>query len=54
MGEEQSVGRDVDEIVDGDDFELRGALEDGLERLAADPTETVDTDTYCHVVPPGI
>ena len=53
VGEEKGVGRDVDDVVDGDHFELGGALEDGLERLPADATETVDTDTNCHVGPPG-
>jgi hypothetical protein len=31
VGEEERIHRDVDDVVDGDDFEVGGALEDRLE-----------------------
>ena len=46
--EQQGVRRDVDEVVDGDDLDAGRALEQRLERLAADAAETVDTDADGH------
>jgi len=47
--EEERVGRDVHDVVDGDDLEPGRALDDSLQRLPADTTETVDADANCHV-----
>ena len=46
--EEQRVRRDVDDVVDGHDLDVRGALDDRLERLAADAAEAVDADANGH------
>ena len=46
--EQQGVGRDVDEVVDGDDLDTRRALEHRLEGLAADAAEAVDSDADGH------
>ena len=40
--EEQCVQLDRHEVVDGNHFRVRRALDEGLERLAADAAETVD------------
>ena len=56
--EQQGVHLGVDEVVDGDDLDVRRALDEGLERLAADAAEAVDADarghggaTPCHADP---
>ena len=46
--EQQGVGRDVDEVVDGDDLDTRRSLEHRLEGLAADAAEAVDSDADGH------
>ena len=46
--EEERVELGVDEVVDGDDLDLRGALDERLERLAADAAEAVDADANGH------
>ena len=46
--EQQRVHRGVDEVVDGDDLDVGGALDERLERLAADAAEAVDADADCH------
>ena len=55
MLEEQRVHLGIDEVVDSDDLDVRGTLDEGLERLATDPTEAVDTDAGGHGArPPGL
>ena len=52
--EQQRVHLGVDEVVDRDDLDVRGALDERLERLAADPAEAVDADAGGHGArPPG-
>ena len=46
--EQERVERRLDEVVDGDDLDVRGSLDERLERLAADPPEAVDADPNCH------
>ena len=46
--EQQGVGRDVDEVVDGDHLDVGGALDERLEGLAADAAEAVDADANGH------
>ena len=46
--EQQGVHLGVDEVVDGDDLDVRGALDERLERLAADAAEAVDADAGGH------
>ena len=46
--EQQRVHLGVDQVVDGDDFDVRRALDDRLERLAADAAEAVDADAGRH------
>ncbi len=46
--EQQRVQLDRHEVVDGDDLRVRGALDEGLERLAADAAEAVDADPSSH------
>ena len=46
--EQQGVHLRVDEVVDGDDLDVGGPLDEGLERLAADATEAVDADAGGH------
>ncbi len=48
--EQQRVHLDVDEVVDGDDLDVGGALDERLERLAADAAEAVDADANGHRV----
>ena len=48
--EQQRVHRGVDEVVDRDDLDVRGPLDERLERLAADPPEAVDADAHCHLL----
>ena len=48
MSKEKSVHRNIDDVVDGNDFEFRGALEDRLERLPADAAETIDSNADGH------
>ena len=50
--EQQRVRRDVDEVVDGDHLDLGRALDQRLERLAADAAEAVDADANGHRGPP--
>ena len=47
--EQERIHLDVDEVVDGDDLDLGGSLDERLEGLAADAAEAVDTDTNGHV-----
>ena len=47
--EEQGVHLGVDEVVDGDDLDVRRALDERLERLASDAAEAVDPDSGGHV-----
>ena len=47
--EQQRVHLGIDEVIDRDDLDVRGALDERLERLAADPAEAVDADTDCHL-----
>ena len=57
--EQEGVHLGVDEVVDRDDLDVRGALDEGLERLATDPAEAVDADAGGHgadllgEMPPG-
>src|ERR1039457_6948349 len=44
-----SVKRPVDDVVDRHDLDVRGALDELLEGLAADATEPVDAHAYGHV-----
>ena len=44
-----SQGLVVSQIVDGHDFQVGTALEDGAEEVTADTTKAVDTYTYSHV-----
>ena len=46
--EQQGVHLGIDEVVDGDDLHVRRALDERLERLAADTAEAVDADADCH------
>ncbi len=46
--EEERVHLGRDEVVDGHDLDVGGALDDGLERLAPDAAEAVDADPRCH------
>jgi hypothetical protein len=46
--EQQGVGLDVDEVVDGDHLDVGRALDERLEGLAADAAEAVDADTSGH------
>ena len=46
--EQQRVHLGVDEVVDGHDLDVRGALDERLERLATDPAEAVDADAGGH------
>ena len=46
--EQERVHLGVDEVVDRDDLDVRGALDERLERLAADPAEAVDADAGGH------
>ena len=46
--EEQRVHLGRHEVVDGHDLDVRGPLDDGLERLAADAAEAVDADAGRH------
>ncbi len=48
--EQERIHRCVDEVVDRDDLDVRGPLDERLERLAADPPEAVDADSHCHDV----
>ena len=48
MLEQQGVHLGIDEVVDRDDLDVRGSLDKGLERLAADPAEAVDADAGGH------
>ena len=48
MLEQQRVHLGIDEVVDRDDLDVRRALDQRLERLAADAAEAVDADTDCH------
>ena len=45
--EQQRVEARLDEVVDRHDFDVGGALDERLERLATDPAEAVD-------FPPGL
>ena len=46
--EQERVHLGVDQVVDGDDLDVRGALDERLERLATDPAEAVDADAGGH------
>ena len=46
--EQERVHLGVDEVVDGDDLDVRGALDERLERLPTDPAEAVDADAGGH------
>src|SRR5207342_1031165 len=46
--EQERVHLGVDEVVHGDDLDVRGALDECLERLPTDPAETVDADACGH------
>ena len=48
--EQQGVHLGVDEVVDRHDLDVRGALDERLERLAADAAEAVDADAGGHRV----
>ena len=48
MLEQQGVEACIDQIVDGDDLDVGRALDQRLERLAADPAEAVDAYANCH------
>ena len=47
--EQEGVHRHVHDVVDGDDLDIGGALDERLEGLAADATEPVDAHAYGHV-----
>ena len=47
--EQQRVHLGIDEVIDRDDLDVRGTLDERLERLTADPAEAVDADTDCHL-----
>src|SRR5262249_5951762 len=52
--EQQRIQARLDEVVHGHDLEVRRSLDDGLEGLAADAAEAVDSDANGHAwVPPG-
>ena len=48
MLEQVRVHLGVDQVVDGNDLDVRGALDERLERLATDPAEAVDADAGGH------
>ena len=48
MLEQQGVHLGIDEVVDRHDLDVRRALDERLERLAADAAEAVDADADCH------
>jgi hypothetical protein len=51
--EQQRVHLGIDEVVHRDHFDVRRALEERLERLAADPSEAIDSDSHRHVSTPA-
>jgi hypothetical protein len=46
--EQERVHLRVDEVVDGDDLDVRGTLDERLEGLPTDPAEAVDADAGGH------
>ena len=46
--EQERVEGDGHQVVDGDDLDVRCALDEGLERLAADAAKTIDANAGSH------
>jgi hypothetical protein len=52
--EQVAERRRVGDVVDGHELELGARLVSGPEEVPPDPTEPVDPDLHCHLVPPWV